>query len=116
MAITALDVTTGEVLALDLQLGTHWWQRLRGLMFRRSLRDGEGLWIAHCSSIHMMFVPFPLDAVFLDRELRVVKVARSVRPWIGLAVGGRGSHGVIEVASGAAASVLPGHQVEFREG
>lgn len=111
----ARNMTTGDVLAEDLRFGTTWWLRLRGLMFRRSLRPGEGLFIDPCSSIHMMFVPFALDAVFVDKNHQVVKVARRVRPWVGLAFGGRGARGVIEVAAGTAASVMPGHQIDLQE-
>lgn len=113
MAIAARDITTDEFLAEDLHFATSWWQRLRGLMFRRSLNAGEGLFIEPCSSIHMMFVPFSLDAVFVDKDHRVVKVSRGVRPWIGLGFGGRGARGVIEVAAGAAERVLAGHQLDF---
>ncbi len=107
------NVATGEVVAENLRLATSWWQRLHGLMFRRSLNPGEGLFIVPCSSIHMMFVPFALDAVFVDRDHRVVKVARHVPPWIGLAFGGRGARGVIELAAGAAENVTIGDQLDF---
>ncbi len=113
MGIAARDVATGEVMVEDLRFARSWWQRLRGLMFRRSLNAGEGLFIEPCSSIHMMFVPFALDAVFVDKDHRVVKVARGVRPWIGIAFGGRGARGVIEVAAGAAEKITAGHQLDF---
>jgi len=113
MPTVARDVTTNEVFVDDLHFATSWWQRLCGLMFRRSLNAGEGLFIEPCSSIHMMFVPFALDAVFVDKDHRVVKVSRGVRPWVGLAFGGRGARGVIEVAAGAADKVMDGHQLDF---
>lgn len=89
--------------------------RTRGLMFRASLRDGEGLDIRPCGSIHMMFMRFPIDAVFYNREYRVTKVAQRVRPWIGVAMGGRGAHGVIELPAGSAGFVSPGDLLEFEE-
>lgn len=87
--------------------------RTRGLMFRRSLPAGEGLDIRPCGSIHMMFMFFPIDAVFYDRGFRVTKVARNVRPWIGLVFGGKGSRGVVELPVGAAAGVEAGDVIEF---
>lgn len=89
------------------------WTRFRGLMLRKSLAEGEGLVIEPCSSIHMMFMRFPIDAVFFDRDRKVTKVARNVRPWIGLAGARRGTKGVIELPAGAAKDVQPGQQLEF---
>lgn len=113
MPITVRDVTNNEVILRDLRFARSWWQRLCGLMFRRSLHPGEGLFIEPCSSIHMMFVPFALDAVFVDKDHRVVKVSKHVRPWIGLAFGGRGARGVIEMAAGTAEKVRAGDQLDF---
>ncbi|MCX7681164.1 MAG: DUF192 domain-containing protein [Anaerolineae bacterium] len=62
--------------------------RLRGLMFRRPLGDGEGLWLVGeqesrlATAIHMLFVFFPIAAIWLDRNGRVVdaRLARPFRP------------------------------------
>jgi hypothetical protein len=48
----------------------------------------------------MAFMRFPIDAVFLDRELRVVKVASDLRPW--RAAGSRGAKAVLEIPAGEA--------------
>ncbi len=82
-------------------------------MLRRQLTPGEGLVIHPCGSIHMMFMRFPIDAVFYDRDGCVTKVARNVRTWTGMAFGGRGAKGVIELPVGAAANVEQGHQLTF---
>ncbi len=82
--------------------------RTRGLMLRGALGPGEGIDIRPCSSIHMMFMRFAIDAVFCDRDFRVTKVARSVRPWLGIAFGGRAAWGVVELAAGAANRVKRG--------
>lgn len=82
-------------------------------MLRKSLDAGEALVIEPCGSIHMMFMRFPIDAVFYDREGTVTRVAHRVRPWIGIALGGRGARGVIELPAGSAGGVERGHQVAF---
>lgn len=104
---------TGIVVASRVAPAHGLWSRTRGLMFRGALADGEAIDIRPCSSIHMMFMRFAIDAVFYDREFRVTKVARGVKPWFGLAFGGRGSRGVIELASGAASPVKPGDVLVF---
>ena len=115
MARTSLirDDATGKTLAGGARHATSPWARFAGLMLRSRLNPGDGLVIQPCSSIHMMFMRFSIDAVFFDADLRVTRVGRRVRPWIGLAFGGKGARGVIELPVGAADGVEPGHQLAF---
>ena len=75
--------------------------RMRGLLGRRELPSGEGILLKPASSVHMAFMRFAIDAVFLDRDLRVLKVAADLRPW--RAAGARGSKSVLEIPAGEAA-------------
>jgi uncharacterized membrane protein (UPF0127 family) len=75
--------------------------RMRGLLGRSALEPGEGLLIPKASSIHMFFMRFPIDAVFLDRELRVRRVVADLRPW--RVAFGRGARSCLELAAGEAA-------------
>ena len=75
--------------------------RMRGLLGRKSLPNGEGILLRPASSVHTAFMRFPIDAVFLDRELRVLEVAQDLRPW--RAAGRRKAHAVLELPSGEAA-------------
>src|SRR5215831_19039385 len=72
---------TGRVLVERLRVPSSFVGRGLGLMFRRTLPAGEGMWITPCNGIHMFFVRFPIDAVFVDRRLRVVRVRAGLRPW-----------------------------------
>lgn len=74
--------------------------RMRGLLGRRELPSGEGILLKPASSVHMAFMRFPIDAVFLDREMRVVKVASDLKPW--RAAGSRGAKAVLEIPAGEA--------------
>jgi len=74
--------------------------RMRGLLGRRELPSGDGILLRPASSVHMAFMRFPIDAVFLDRDLRVVKVASDLRPW--RAAGSRGAKAVLEIPAGEA--------------
>jgi uncharacterized membrane protein (UPF0127 family) len=47
-------------------------RRMRGLMGRRTLDNGEGMLLAPCNGIHMFFMRVPLDVVFLNRHNQVV--------------------------------------------
>lgn len=102
-------VGSGRTIAENAVVARNYWQRFRGLMLRRRLVEGSGLVIEPCSSIHMMFMWFSIDAVFFDRAGKVTKVARNVRPWIGFAGSLRGARGVIELPVGAADGILIGN-------
>lgn len=108
--------STGTVLADAAREATSAWARFRGLMLHRSLPPGQALIIRPCSSIHMMFMWFAIDAVFFDASGRVTRVSRHVRPWVGIAFGGRGAKGVIELPAGAAAGTEAGQQLSFEAG
>ena len=72
--------------------------RMRGLLGRGELRPGEGLLLRPASAIHTWFMRFPIDAVFLDRDWRVVGIADDIRPW--RARSRRGAKAVLELAAG----------------
>lgn len=72
--------------------------RLRGLLGRAGLERGEGILLRPASSIHMWFMRFAIDAVFLDGEGRVLKIAADLRPW--RLAGCRGAKSVVELPSG----------------
>ncbi len=75
--------------------------RMRGLLGRSELRPGEGLLLRPASSIHTFFMRFPIDAVFLDREWRVVGISDDIRPW--RAASRRGANAVLELPAGESA-------------
>jgi uncharacterized membrane protein (UPF0127 family) len=74
--------------------------RMKGLLGRRELPSGEGSLLKPGSSVHMAFMRFPIDAVFLDRDLRVVKIAADLQPW--RVSGSRGAKAVLEIPAGEA--------------
>ena len=76
-------------------------QRMRGLLGRSGLDAGEGLWLEPASSIHTWFMRFPIDAVFLDSDRVVVKVAAEMRPW--RLSSRRRARAVLELPAGEAA-------------
>lgn len=89
-------------------------KRNKGLLGRDSLPQGEGLWIVPCEAIHMFFMRFAIDAVYLDKKQRVVKVVSDLKPW--RISGSLRAHSVLEVPAGVAAETgtEPGDQLEMR--
>jgi uncharacterized membrane protein (UPF0127 family) len=74
--------------------------RMRGLLGRRGLAQGEGLLLQPAGSIHTFFMRFPIDAVFLDRSGSVVDVVRRLKPW--RAATRLRARAVLELAAGEA--------------
>jgi len=72
--------------------------RMRGLLGRRNLPSGEGLLLRPAGSIHTGFMLFSIDAVFLDRDDVVVKIATDLAPW--RAAGARHARAVLELPAG----------------
>jgi uncharacterized protein len=88
--------------------------RLRGLLGRRELPRGEGLLLRPSPSIHTWFMRFPIDAVFLDRELSVVGVVADLKPW--RVAGRRGARSVLELPAGECARLALRPQERLRLG
>jgi uncharacterized membrane protein (UPF0127 family) len=76
-----VDAATGRVLIQRLELATTFWQRFRGWQCRRLPRQGTGILIAPCSSVHTCWMRFAIDIAFLDCHGTVLKIAPDVHPW-----------------------------------
>ena len=76
----AVNHTSGKALADDLVLANTLLRRMRGLLGRKALVCGEGLWIKPCKGVHTFGMRFPIDVVFLDQELRVIAVTQFLQP------------------------------------
>ena len=96
-----------------IEIADSYFTRLRGLMFRKTLGKDEGLLLRKCSSIHCCFMNFPIDVVYLNDRMDVLKV-ETVRPWrVGSIV--RGARHIMELAEGAAAPLKPGDNILMKE-
>jgi uncharacterized membrane protein (UPF0127 family) len=107
--VTTLRKESGEIVCARCALATSFWTRFRGLMGRESLAADEGMLFRPAGSIHMFFMRFAIDAVFCDRDLRVLKVERGLAPW--KTAGARGAKVVVELPAGGAAGVEPGDRL-----
>ena len=102
---SARNLDRGVVLAERLETAASLWGKFMGLMGRPSLPPGHGLWLPASNGIHMMFMRFPIDAVFVTRPdadgaRRVRSVHRGLRAWTGLVPLVRGADGVLELPVG----------------
>ena len=93
-------VADGRVVCPALSVADTAVSRMKGLLGRHSLAIGEGLLLRPAGSIHTAFMRFPIDAVFLDANLRVLRVEANLRPWRIAAQ--RGARAVVELPAGTA--------------
>ncbi len=87
-----------------LSMGVSFVERFMGLMGRAALPEGDGLYL-RTSSIHMMFMRFPIDALFVGRAAddgtrTVVAIRDHLPAWRGLVLPVRGADAVIELPAG----------------
>ena len=110
-----VNQTRGSVLGENVGRADTSQTRNEGLLKRSGLAKGEGLWIVPTSAIHMFFMKFAIDVVFLDRHKRVLKTVTGLRPWR-LAMK-FGAHSVLELPVGtvAASGTMRGDQIEVTQ-
>ncbi len=102
----------GELVA-HARIADGLWSRTRGLIGVRALRRPDGLLIPRCSSVHTFFMSIPIDLVYLNEELEVVKVVAALRPWR-FSFGGRAAAQTLELPDGEAArlSLMTGQRID----
>ncbi len=93
--------TRGATVAEFVRLADSPRSRRIGLLKRDRLEPGGGLWIYPTQAIHTFGMRFPIDVIFLDRNLRVKRIYRNLGPFrlTSLVWGARS---VLEVAAGSA--------------
>jgi uncharacterized protein len=103
----------GKVLANHILVADTYFKRLRGLLGKSHLEEGEGLLLTRCSSIHCFFMKFTIDVVYLSKEY-VILDYETVQPWrIGKIV--KGTAHVLELGEEALkGQIQKGDQLDFK--
>jgi uncharacterized membrane protein (UPF0127 family) len=78
--MNATNSTQNRELSRHLTVADNIFSRLKGLLGKKSLADGEGLLIGPCKGIHTFGMQFPIDALFLDRDNCVLAAIGDLRP------------------------------------
>jgi uncharacterized membrane protein (UPF0127 family)/CheY-like chemotaxis protein len=109
-----VDLTIGRCLCVG-ELVDRPLRRMRGLIGREGLAAGEGLLLRPGPAIHTAFMGFPIDALFLDRRMRVLEIVERLRPW--RVASNRRARAVLELSAGECArcGVRVGDQLELRD-
>jgi uncharacterized membrane protein (UPF0127 family) len=94
-----MNARTGGVVASAVEIADTRAARRKGLLGRNSLDLSAALVLSPCFAIHTVGMRFPIDALFINRDGVVVRVARDLGPWA-IVVSWR-ANAVIELAAGS---------------
>jgi uncharacterized protein len=77
-----MKLSKGEqVIAERVKMADTFYLRIVGLMFSKSLQGFDCLWLKPCNSIHTFFMRYEIDVMYLDKNMKVVKIIRNIKPW-----------------------------------
>jgi uncharacterized membrane protein (UPF0127 family) len=76
----ATNLKSGKELSDNVVVADSFFKRMKGLIGRKGLQNGEALWITPCYSIHTFCMKFPIDVVFLNKRNRVVALVKNIKP------------------------------------
>ena len=93
------NVTRQTVLGDRIRHARSLADRTVGLLGTPALAPGEGLWIERAPSIHMFFMRYAIDAVFVAADGRVAKVVENLKPWR-MVLWARGARDCLELPTG----------------
>ncbi|MBI5630166.1 MAG: DUF192 domain-containing protein [Elusimicrobia bacterium] len=109
----AFNRTRGFEIACKVEKAEDYESRSRGLLGRERLEPAGGLWIHPCPMIHTFFMKFPIDVLFLDKGMTVVRVLENLKPWR-LSPWVLSARSVLELRAGSLGGrTFPGDQVEL---
>jgi uncharacterized protein len=109
-----VNLTRGDAVCVS-ELADRPLRRMRGLIGRRGLPAGEGLLLSPAPAIHTAFMRFPIDALFLDRDLQVLEIVERLGPW--RVASKLRARAVLELSAGECArrGVEVGDRLELRD-
>lgn len=69
-----------KILAQNITVADGLWSRMKGLLGKKRLSKGDGLLLSPCTSVHTFFMKFPIDVIFLDRNNKVIRLYKNLKP------------------------------------
>jgi len=105
--VKIFNQTQKQFLTEKTEIADSFFTRVRGLIGHTPLNPGEGMIIRPCNGVHCMFMSFPIDVIFVNKQWQVVHIEDSMSPW---KIGGliSGAAFVIETAAGHARATKTG--------
>lgn len=98
-AVRVVREDSGVQLGSSVGVADSWWRRFRGLLGRPRLKEGQGLLLLDCSSVHTVGMRYAIDVAFLDADGCVVRSIGGLAPFR-VGVGGRSAVHTLELPAG----------------
>lgn len=95
------NLTKNQIITPKVIEAKTFWERSKGLLGREGIEKDTSMWIHRCPSIHTFFMRFKIDAVFVDRKLKVTSIKDCIPPGR-ITLPHLGSDSVFEMAAGLA--------------
>jgi uncharacterized membrane protein (UPF0127 family) len=76
-----INRTRNTVLGKEVLVADRFFPRMIGLLARRNFHQGQALILRPCNCIHTLFMRFPIDCLFVDKNYRVIKAISDIRPF-----------------------------------
>lgn len=91
-----------------------WWNRLRGLLARPPIREGQGLLLLECRSVHTVGMTYSIDVAFIDEDGMVVRSFPDLAP-CRVGIGGPDAVHALELPAGrlAETGTAPGARLSW---
>ena len=114
-AVTVRNTTRDSLIGDRVIVADTSMTRMFGLLGKRGLDTGEGLWIKPSSGVHTVFMRFTIDVIGLDKEMKVVKLWPDLVPYRLTSVSTR-VRSVVELPAGqiAASGVQVGDKIQIQ--
>ena len=78
--------TSSGLKNLEIEIANGFLKRLLGLMGRKKLPQGQGLLLSPCNSVHMLFMKFSIDVVYVDENFVIKKIVHNLPAWTGISI------------------------------
>ena len=102
-SLARVRTESGKVVCERCEIPESSFGRARGLLGRSGLEPGGGMLIDRAGSVHMFFMRFPIDVVFMSRDRTVLGVKHRLSPW--RVAGARHAVASLELPAGRAAEI-----------
>lgn len=75
------NITKKNIIAENGNITSNFYDRFKGLLGKKEIKNDEALIIKPCNSIHMFFMKFSIDVIFIDKNDRVCEMIKNIKPW-----------------------------------
>lgn len=80
MATIIYNKTTDKLIHIRLKFADSYFQRLKGLMFKKNINYALAIKTKYSSAIHTSFMRFPIDVYFIDENKKIFEIT-TLKPW-----------------------------------